>query len=272
MQGESSMGSRRAVATITCLCGALVLAGVAGAATGANKAKLKTSSASTALPLFEDAAVSAQCQPNTKAVSGGFEGSDVVYPIESLRQGGRAWRSGAVDGSSDPTSLTSFAYCRDEKVKSAADSVTVPTDEVRTATVSCPPGTKALSGGFEGESDADSFVLPHVSRMAGKKQWETSAINYGDPDTLTAQVNCHEGKGLRTKSVSETTSALSTELIAKCKKSQRVISGGFATSDVAQKGGPFVEASRKQGKRKWVVTVFDAASTEATAYAYCEKK
>jgi hypothetical protein len=115
-------------------------------------------------------------------------------------------------------------------------------------------------------------VLPHVSRMAGKKQWETAAINYGDPDTLTAQVNCHEGKGLKTKSVSETTSALSTELIAKCKKSQRVISGGFATSDRVSKGGPFVQESRKQGKRKWVVTVFDAGSTEATAYAYCEKK
>jgi hypothetical protein len=272
MQGESSMGRRRAVATITCLCGALVLAVVAGVATGANKAKLKTSSASTALPLFEDGAVSAQCKPNTKSVSGGFEASDVVTPIESLRLGSHAWRSGAVDGSSEPTSLTSFAYCRDEKVKSAADSVIVPSGEVRTATVSCPPGTKALSGGFEGKADTDSFVPPHVSRMVGKRQWETSAINYGDPDTLTAQVNCHEGKGLKTKSVSETTSALTTELIAKCKKRQRVISGGFATSDLVSKGGPFVQESRKQGKRKWVVTVFDAGSTEATAYAYCEKK
>jgi hypothetical protein len=108
--------------------------------------------------------------------------------------------------------------------------------------------------------------------MVGKRKWETTGFNYIQPDTLTAQVNCHEGRGLKTRSVTETTSSELTELIAKCKKSQRVVSGGFASDSIVSKGGPFYQESRKQGKRKWVVSVVAVGSVEITAYAYCEKK
>lgn len=63
-----------------------------------------------------------------------------------------------------------------------------------------------------------------------------------------------------------------TDAVARCKRGQRVVSGGFETENFASEGGPFVYASRKQGRRGWLVRVFATEPEEFTAYAYCEKK
>jgi hypothetical protein len=53
--------------------------------------------------------------------------------------------------------LTSYAYCRDEKVKSRSRTASVDSCETETVEASCKPGTKALSGGFDAEP-IDDFV------------------------------------------------------------------------------------------------------------------
>jgi hypothetical protein len=270
--------SGRSVNRVVLIWGLIVaLAGgvLAGVASGN---KLKTRSATTTVPGDETGSVTADCDPGTKAVSGGFEtefdfaGGTVFAVVDSLRQGARSWTATAQNFfSGNPAPLTSFAYCRDEKVKSSSEDVDLEVGEDDTVVATCPSGTKALSGGFDGEFD-DSVVLPQISRKLGKRKWEVTGIDYVEPDDLTAQVNCREGRALRTKQATATVDNDNTATaIAKCKRRQRVVSGGFA-QDVPVKGGPFTYESRKAGKRRWRVSTWANFPTDITAYAYCEKK
>lgn len=273
MRGRLPVGKGATIASVSAILVLSLVVGIASAAKQGGK-KLKTESATEQFDAMdEELSVTATCGQKGKAVSGGFaaEGS-VVIPDLSQRTARREWTAAANNFGGDPGSLTSYAYCRKEKVKSATDTEDIAEDETETATARCPRGMKALSGGFVAEFDDDSTVLPHVSRMSGKREWETTAHNYANTDDLTAQVNCRDGKGLKKVAVTETTSSVETELVAKCERGRRVISGGFASDAIISKGGPFFQESRKQGKRKWVVSVFNIGSEQITAYAYCEKK
>jgi hypothetical protein len=273
MRGRLPVGKSATIASVSAILALSLVVGIASAAKQGGK-KLKTESATEQFDAMDDElSVTAACGQKGKAVSGGFaaEGS-VVIPDLSERTARREWTAAANNFGGDPGSLTSYAYCRKEKVKSASDTEDVGEDETETATVRCQRGMKALSGGFDAEFDEDATVLPHVSRMTGKREWETTAFNYGDTGELTAQVNCRDGKGLKKVGVTETTSDLTTELVAKCERGYRVISGGFASETIIGKGGPFFQESRKQGKRKWVVSVLSIGGRQITAYAYCEKK
>jgi hypothetical protein len=65
------------------------------------------------------------------------------------------------------------------------------------------------------------------------------------------------------------------EMVARCKRRQRVVSGGFGSPDDSGQATPKFLTSRREGKRGWNVLAIQGNNgfpTEVTAYAYCEKK
>jgi hypothetical protein len=264
--------------------GALTLTVGIGVATGA---KLKTKAASTTVVSGDVGSATAQCEQGTKAISGGFEGEfgtiddpPSVIPYMSRRDGGRKWTSAGFNFD-DPGDITSFAYCRDQKVKTADGSTGMPAyADSATATATCPKGTKAISGGFDNpDFGYNEFVGPGIfpvaSQKLGKRSWTVSGGNIGnDSGVLEASVNCSEGKGLKT---AEDNNFLDEPGIhtatAQCKRHQRVISGGFEIGLPADGQGLSILTSKKVGKRGWTVTAADFDDpTTLTAFAYCQKK
>jgi hypothetical protein len=188
--------------------------------------------------------------------------------------------------------FTALAYCRDQKLKTKSKSVEVgpissgvPTSG--TVIAKCKQGTTAFSGGFDNPDffvsgmGGATAVFTQESRKVGKRKWRVTGSNAGSvAGELAAQVNCHEGKGLETREKSETLDATSgpdqAELVAKCKRGERVVSGGFRSDQAVFNLGEgeliLITESRKQGKRKWIVSATASGGTPAmTAYAYCEE-
>jgi hypothetical protein len=275
--------SRRRFAIWACVFGAATLAVGIGVATGAKKLKTKSASETLSSGEFDD--VTAKCKKGTKAVSGGFASEndpagsgEAILPYMSRATGGRKWTSAGVGISVVSGDLTSFAYCRDQKIKRRSEEETLSGGETETLTARCPRGTKVASGGFENPDfvlNGDNVaIFPTESLRTGKREWTVSATNLGgDPGELLVQVNCQEGKGLRafdeTLSIDE---AGVHDVEAACGGGRRVVSGGFEYS-LPPSEGAYVSASHKVGKREWEVEAvdFDDPAT-LTAYAYCEKK
>jgi hypothetical protein len=263
-----------------------LLIGVAGTAVASGSRELETKSDTVEADAGERAFASGFCRPATAAVSGGFEADPVVFGEPSpfffldgsLRSGGRSWPSeaanlGAIGGARG--ALTSFAYCRDERVKSKRVTVSVAPDETKTVSAKCKRGTKAISGGFDaddiGFAAGGPFFRISVSRRSGARRWEVRAANSGDETgELTSQVNCRKGKGLKTHRRSTELDNDVFGLEAKCKRKQRIVSGGFAGPDFSGPEGLIPFASMRVGKRGWRLA--GLATGDATVYAYCEKK
>jgi hypothetical protein len=275
--------SRRRFAIWACVLGALMLTIGIGVATGA---KLKTKSASTTLSSGEFDSVTAKCKRGTKAVAGGFDSeidlgggpTEAIIPYMSRAEGGREWSSAGYNVS-EPGELTSFAYCRDQKIKRRSSETTLSAGETDTVTARCPRGTKVASGGFDNpdfsiSGPSATAIFPFASLKTGKREWTVSARNLGDASgDLVAQVNCHERKGLKTadEDLSITSSGVH-DVVAECAAGRRVVSGGFDYS-LEPSLGAFVFASHKVGKREWEVEALDLVEPATlTAYAYCEKK
>jgi hypothetical protein len=274
----------RVLTTVGAL-GALVTVAIVGSAMGAG---LKTESKSVAVPVDETAAATAKCKQDQKVISGGFESVnfDPTYedaghlPYASFRPGKRSWTAAAANYGDEGT-LVAYAYCRGGKgLKARSTTVEVPGDEAATATASCKPNEKAISGGYDIPNlviqVADPFT--YENRKDGKRGWTASAFNYSDQEAnLTTYVYCRQGKGVKTKSDSVPVESFSDvgTATAKCKRGQRVVAGGFDNPDF--EAGviellPF--ASRKQGQRKWTASAYseDSEPGQLTVYAYCEKK
>jgi hypothetical protein len=233
----------------------------------------------------------------SKAVAGGYVAPpDMPDGLgaeahESRRVGARKWTTSTYNSGTGER-LTTFAYCRDEVIRIATAQVGIaaaqagfpPLLDTGSATAKCPRGTRVVSGGFDNPDFAHTGgfdgpnIRPYESRKVGKRKWKVSASNRSDEaGTLVAYAYCHDGKAPKTKSKNKSLElkpgAPRATAIARCKKSQRVVSGGFSSDQPADFGGPFVTESRRKGKRKWVVTAFsNEVGPAITAYAYCEKK
>jgi hypothetical protein len=272
---------RNRATVVACILGAAALTIGIGVASAA---KLKTKSESTTLSPDEEDAVTAKCKRGTKAVSGGFDAelaladSPFVIPYGSHRDGARGWSSSGFNAGDDPASITSFAYCRDAKVKARSSEVSVEGEETESATVRCPRGTKAFSGGFDNPdffvNGGATAIFVFESRKVGKREWTVSGTNLGNVGgTLTAHVYCREGKGLKTVEEDVFNDHPDTwELAPRCGRGKRVVSGGFDYTLPTDEGGPFVYSSHKVGKREWEVASTNVTGAATfTAYAYCEK-
>jgi hypothetical protein len=292
MDSKARVRNVCALVAVTALAGLLMLAAIASGGE-----RLKTKSQTTQIDPQDDGSATAKCKRGTKAVSGGFSSEldlanpALILPYASLRQGGRGWRSsGLYLSGAQESDFTSYAYCRDEQLKKNSKSVTVdgsapPDYGTGSATAKCPKGTTIVSGGFDNpDFDVDfsgmgqTGLIGYESRRQGKRKWTASALNLGDDSgELRVQANCREGEKLKTKQRSEeidaTGGAELAEVTARCAKKQRVISGGFSSSDPIDAGGSelaLVYGSRKQGKRQWTVSAVLTGEETITAYAYCE--
>jgi hypothetical protein len=274
--------SRRRFAIWACILGTATLAvGIVGTALAGKG--LKTKSQTVEVDPAENGTATAKCKQGTKAVSGGFE-AEFIPPFllieESRRTGGREWTSTAFDNSGDPGDLTSFAYCRDQKLKTKSKTTEVNPGDLDSVTARCKQGEKAFSGGFAAEQidvpgPTPGFYLTE-SHKQGKREWRVSAFNVGNEDgDLTAYVNCRKGKGVKTKRAEETLSTSEFDSAeARCSRKQRVVSGGFDLDSDWTTTGAWAMESHKVGKRGWEVAAQDAGGQphDLIAYAYCEKK
>jgi hypothetical protein len=276
--------SRRRFAIWACALGAATLA--IGIVTTALAGKgLKTKSETESADSIEIADPTARCGQGTKAVSGGFEAeldlsgpSPVFLMSESRRSGGREWTSSGFNAG-DPGDLTSFAYCRDQKLKTRSKTIEVDAGELDSVTARCRQDEKAFSGGFAGEEievgTTSPVFYPVESLKQGKREWRVAAYNGGSEEgDLTAYVHCRTGKGVKTKQADETLSANEFDSAeARCSRKQRVVSGGFDHDSNWTTTASYGMESKKVGKRGWEVAAFGFGDPhDVVAYAYCEKK
>jgi hypothetical protein len=243
---------------------------------------LKETRSTTTVGASDHGSVTVKCRGDSKVVSGGFETEfDTIAEQpnlqinESRRTGRRKWTVGAVNVAPGASGdLTSFAYCRGQRLKKRSKTTTVAQEEIGSVTAKCPKGTKAVSGGFEGD-DGSYFEL-RSSRRAGGRRWEVSGYNYGQQGELKATVYCG-GTSLKTAAASGTVSYANwpddvyTDLEARCARRRTSVSGGFRTDGFA-----VVRDSAKLGNG-WRLAataspVVPFETVDVTVFAYCEKK
>jgi hypothetical protein len=231
----------------------------------------------TVSPLGED---EADCG-GKRAVAGGFFGEFVqmgtlVLPLVSTREDESAWRFRAGDIGGGPADATVYAYCAKKKkfpkLREGSEEETANAGVLENVTADCPGSRRAISGGFE---IPDAFVVLTKSMRSGRGSWTVEFFNTG-MGTVQVEVFVYCAKGVKLKQRSSQTTISSGEgetEDARCKRNQRVVSGGFDTnSDFVNTLGVST-ASRRAGKRAWEATAFaDADPQDLTVYAYCLKQ
>ena len=279
----------RARIAVVLLIGAVVVATSAGIAGGALTLKKKRAQITLTVGNFGTA--TAKCKQGTKAVAGGFDGpgraggfddGNYVMPFGSERESKREWSTFGVqyfDGGGD---LVTYAYCSDDfpKLKAVRDTTTIVAGDTGSATVSCPPGGEAVSGGFTTDYRGDGAnIYTHTSRRQGRREWLVEGFNLlGNATKLTAIAYCAKDRlGLKQKSA--TANADSGEVAsatAKCKRKQRAVSGGFEGTWFDQPGETTeIAESRRKGKRGWEASTSAFTTSPPVpweAFVYCIDK
>jgi hypothetical protein len=169
------------------------------------------------------------------------------------------------------------------KTRSATAAVSGGAGTAVSVTANCPRGTRALGGGFSTAlPNSDHALLVFESRRIGHRRWRASAVETDENtagDALTAYVNCRR---LRRRARPHTASApvpntssgaFEHTATASCPIGSKAIAGGFRVTPWEDGGRVLiVDASRRVGSRRWLVTSYnfgDAADGVETAYAYC---
>lgn len=233
--------------------------------------------------------VTATCKQGTRVVSGGFAAefipggaSPLFLVTTSSREGRRKWTTTAAN-EGEPGDLTTYAYCRDQRLKRVSETAVDPSSQAGSFTVRCPGNKNAISGGYAmtpADFVGDTPVyLNSASHRIGNDRWRVSTVNNGnDPGELSVFAYCRGGDAPKerttTKSLDDPGSTVVTPVKARCKRDERVVAGGFASTGLA-KGAAQVLASRKRGSRNWLVrarTGGQGAPADVTSFAYCEKR
>jgi hypothetical protein len=228
----------------------------------------------TAAPLGEG---EADCG-GKRAVSGGFFGelsaSATTIPLVSTREGQSEWRfrAGAIGGG--PADATAYAYCAKKnkfpKLREDSEDETL-TGGLESVTAECPGNRRAISGGFE---MPDQFILVTDSRRSGKRSWTVEFFPIGGTGEVEALVYCAKDVKLKARTSETTLPTTDTETEdARCKRKERVVSGGFDSDSDGVTTAALTATSRRDGKRAWEVTATAAGDPQdMTVYAYCLKQ
>ncbi len=152
------------------------------------------------------------------------------------------------------------------KVRSATDSAAP--DEPLSATASCRPNERVVSGGFQsGQAGA-----PLISRKLGARKW--TATTFNDDGNLTVFAYCRRGIGVSTRSATDTASGTGAqaEASATCRSQTTLASGGFQTLDSLGASEMNAFVSRRSGGSGWRIAVVNNAPQTSTlsAFAYCQ--
>jgi hypothetical protein len=275
------------------LVGALALFALPVAAALGGKG-LRTRPETVTVEPLKNGAATPTCKRGTKAISGGFDSHydphgtlGFFEPNQLRRTSRREWTGAALNNSLEDRDYTAYAYCRDQKLKTRSATTSVAPSELGTVTAKCKGRQKAFSGGFAlsefDNSDPNSPIMVVTGSLReGKRKWTASASNAPNdvatmPKTgnLSVYVYCREGKTPNVRRAKEALAPSEFDSAkATCKRSQRVVSGGFDLKSDFQTTRAFVMTSRKVGMRSWEIAALNGPTTEHSivAYAYCEKK
>jgi hypothetical protein len=217
-----------------------------------------------------------------RAVSGGFFGEfesgggvPAVIPLVSMRKSEPEWSSRALNIGGGSGDATVYAYCAKKKkfpkLRQGSEDETLTAPQVFDVTAECPGNRRAISGGFE---IPDSFTVVTTSMRSGRGSWTVEFRPVSSVVEVEAFVYC--AKGVKLKQRSSETSLSSGEVDteeARCKRNQRVVSGGFDTDSDGVNTVGIGSASRRAGKRAWEATANAGLDPQdLTVYAYCLKQ
>jgi len=273
------MRVQRGAAAAIGLAGILALAGIAAGAQGKLGAVKKTVA-------FEAGVgdAKAKCRNGRNAIAGGFAvsglGDDFAYFVRSAPAGRKSWRAAVLELSAldDSARMKTYAYCRDQAVRTRLGENPGHKEGVVRARAKCPGGKVAVSGGVASKYAAGPEPLPFGTRRAGPKAWKVIANNFGDDPSdppLVAAVKCASGDPPRQVKKSTNISGGGDRLAkakARCRAAERVVSGGFTAKPPLGKGVSMVNTSRRAGPGAWLVKMRSIAPGKLTAFAYCEDR
>ena len=139
----------------------------------------------------------ATCPAGTVVVSGGYNSGATAPHIEFLqrleRVGLTQWLVTVRNGSSEPTTLTAYAYCsRGVAPRLASATVKLADTASTTARISCPKGTSLVGSGFAANRTGGQLVIPQ--RLTAKTSTQLVVAVYmtgfSYAGTLTALAYC----------------------------------------------------------------------------------
>ncbi len=150
-------------------------------------------SATVAAPGHIVTSADARCPKGTAVTGGGFETSvpsdNGPFAFESYRPDNHTWRASVGSGpDAKDASVTAYAVCRRGAPNLlpiyAAGRVPLFNPPLIGAVdigAACPPGWRAVAGGFRGEVDINSgAALPQSSQRTDKRTWTNTAFAIGD--------------------------------------------------------------------------------------------
>jgi len=224
----------------------------------------------------------AKCDNGSAAVSGGLENPDygagsasALYIGGLLRDGDRRVTAAGGNSGTSPATLIAHAYCDKSNPDLQTVTKSAPVeDDFKAVSAKCAPGSEAVWGGFS--SDGNDSILSLGSSRDTKRKWTASAIQFGDPSTLTVYAYCDKSEpGLMEKSKSvmlghdELGSAT-----AKCRKGHEAVSGGYLQpGEFGTSAGSeiYFFESYRVSKRRWTASGLNQGDpgSRLTAFAYC---
>ena len=147
--------------------------------------------------------VVAKCPEGSRVISGGFGTDNSVVTLTSKRSGNRGWKIQgfyiAQTKAKAPAeaTLSAYAICKSPGPKLTTESKdTTVTNSLKTTNVRCSNGSKAVSGGFDGNINGSDQGLDAAGALISKRfdharGWTTEGISTGQPQaTLTTYAYC----------------------------------------------------------------------------------
>jgi hypothetical protein len=215
-----------------------------------------------------------------RAVAGGFfgefdfvGGGATVIPLASISESDSEWRLRAADTSGGPGAATAYAYCAKKRkfprLREGSEAETANPGVLEGVTAECPGDRRAISGGFE---IPNAFVVVTKSMRTGSGSWTVEFFN-ATMGAVEVEAFVYCARQLKLKRRSSETRLSSEEIDterARCKQTQRVVSGGFDTDSSGTNPIGVGTASRRASKRAWEATAFAVRSPQnLSVYAYC---
>ncbi len=175
------------------------------------------------------------------------------------------------------------AYCaRGLRTRVRLENTILPSNGLTTVKVSCPGGSKAISGGFRTAnvdlSPSGTRALTVSSHRAGGRKWAATALTWGDsgPGVIQGYAVCAKGVKVRSVSAKSRVGTAPTKTNVRCRGRSRVVAGGFKALGGTGAGSmPIPLASRRKNARTWQYVAAGSAGAgpaRTKVWAYCTKK
>jgi hypothetical protein len=173
---------------------------VAHAYCAATPGRIKVRESSAQVPLGSLGSATARCSRGRRAIAGGFASPDLdfvagrgVLALSSFKAGKRGWTVEGINANdgdaqqSTPGTLSALVYCSKvaPRLIERSQQVSVGSQQYRSFDVSCPAGTKVVSGGFDGNvgplgENLTAAGAVESYRMRKGAGWTTSAVSVDD--------------------------------------------------------------------------------------------